>query len=552
MTRSSHEHDHNDDRDKAAALLIQRNYRGYRTRRQLDGCNISADTRWSDAVHRLRLEQANKSSNKGENDVTSRWKRGQLLAGQIAGGEKMDSSPANQGRDGGADASVEGGPSLETAHRTDGEQKLAQGDTKVGHVPGAQENGKVDNIRSIADPHQKALKLIEWWTRASKAQELSKMMEEQYWLEMVDRKHRYGSNLKYYHKAWQEADTRDNFFKWLDQGDGKKVSLDDCPRERLDSECVIYLSSEQRRNYIVDIENGKLVWRRNRKPVDTKRNKHKDLGKGRGIVDIDEEEQHELRKDRERRALQRGVSESSLDSYLDGSSSSSSSSSSSNDGEQMSKEEKNKAAKHYQSKGHGKSRKLDVLHSSNWSDMLLRKTIGNNTWIYVFNSRHELYVGLKLTGYFQHSSFLYGGRVLSAGLLKVDNGTLTSLSPLSGHYRAGTAHFRYFVKKLQDSGVDLDRVALSKSLLMLAGMEKYGKAMGKVKGGKKQDRKEKNRTQAKGEDEDGKGEKQSLASRLKQKLHLGSRKEEADEREEADTEDEPGEFARLKEKFKPS
>ncbi|SPC67615.1 uncharacterized protein UHOD_03662 [Ustilago sp. UG-2017b] len=533
MTRSSHEHDHNDDRDKAAALLIQRNYRGYRTRRQLDGCNISADTRLSDAVHRLRLEQANKSSNKGENDVTSRWKRGQLLAGQIAGGEKMDSSPAIQGGDGGADAPVEGGPSLETAHRTDGEQKLAQGDTKVGHVPGAPENGKVDNIRSIADPHQKALKLIEWWTRAGKAQELSKMMEEQYWLEMVDRKHRYGSNLKYYHKAWQEADTRDNFFKWLDQGDGKKVSLDDCPRERLDSECVIYLSSEQRRNYIVDIENGKLVWRRNRKPVDTKRNKHKDLGNGRGIVDIDEEEQHELRKDRERRALQRGVSESSLDSYLD--------------------EEKNKAAKHYQSKGHGKSRKLDALHSSNWSDMLLRKAIGNNTWVYVFSSRHELYVGLKLTGYFQHSSFLYGGRVLSAGLLKVDNGTLTSLSPLSGHYRAGTAHFRYFVKKLQDSGVDLDRVALSKSLLMLAGMEKYGKAMGKVKGGKKQDRKkEKNRTQAKGEDEDRKGEKQSLASRLKQKLHLGSRKEEADEREEADTEDEPGGFARLKEKFKPS
>ncbi|CBQ72805.1 conserved hypothetical protein [Sporisorium reilianum SRZ2] len=545
-----HEHDHNSDKDKAAAILIQRNYRGYRTRRQLDGCNISADTRWSDAVHRMRLEQANKQSNAGRNDVSSRWKRGKLLAGQLSGAEKMDASPGSEGGNGRTDAPVEGGPSLEPANKQDGEHSIVEADTKVGDVPGGQDGDKVDNIRSIAQDKQKGLKLIEWWTRGGKAQELSKMMEEQYWLEMVDRKHRYGSNLKYYHQAWQDADTRDNFFKWLDQGDGKHVSLDDCPRERLDSECVIYLSSEQRHNYIVDIQDGKLVWRRNGKPVDTKRNKHKDLGKGRGIVDIDQEEQQELHKHRERRALQRGVSESSLDSYLDGSSSSSSSSSS--EGEEMSKDERAKEAQHYQSKRSGKSRHMDAFNSSNWSDMLLRKTIGNNTWIYVFNSRHELYVGLKQTGYFQHSSFLYGGRVLSAGLLKVDNGTLTSLSPLSGHYRAGTAHFRYFVKKLQDSGVDLDRVTLSKSLLMLAGMEKYGKMMGKAKSSKKQDRKKKesNRTQAKGGEEEG-AKKDSLASRLKQKLSLGSKKgDEKEAGDEVDTEDKPSGLARLKEKLR--
>ncbi|EST04833.1 IQ motif, EF-hand binding site [Kalmanozyma brasiliensis GHG001] len=547
-----HEHNHDNDDDKAAALLIQRNYRGYRTRRQLDGCNISADTRWSDAVHRMRLEQANKHSANDRNDASSRWKRGKLLAGQLSGGEKMDPSSEKDGGNGRTDEPVEGGPSLESPKKEEDEHSIVGADTKVGDVPGAQDGGKVDNIRSIADRNQKGLKMIEWWTRGGKAQELSKMMEEQYWLEMVDRKHRYGSNLKYYHQAWQQADTKDNFFKWLDEGEGKEVSIDDCPRERLDSECVIYLSSEQRRNYIVDIEDGKLIWRRNGKPVDTARNKHKDMGKGRGIVDIGEEEQEEIRADRERRALQRGVSESSLDSYLDGTSSSSSSDSS--DGEEMSKDERKDEAKHYQSKRSGKSRHLDALSPSNWSDMLLRKTIGNNTWIYVFNSRHELYIGLKQTGYFQHSSFLYGGRVLSAGLLKVDNGTLTSLSPLSGHYRAGTAHFRYFVKKLQDSGVDLDRVALSKSLLMLAGMEKYGKVMSKAKSSKKQDKKkkEKNRTDANGDDEQGK-EKESLAKRLKQKLSLGSKKgkdDEVDAGEEADTEDKPSGFARLKEKLR--
>lgn len=545
----------NSDSDKAAALLIQRNYRGYRTRRQLDGCNISADTRWSDAVHRMRLEQANESSNTNRNDATSRWKRGKLLAGQLSGAEKMDSTPQSEDGKGRTDNPVEGGPSLPPANDEKDEHAIVEGDTKVGDVPGAQEGGKVDNIRSIAHPNDKGLKLIEWWTRGGKAQQLSKIMEEQYWLEMVDRKHRYGSNLKSYHQAWQKADTRDNFFKWLDHGDGKHLDLDDCPRERLDSECIIYLSSEQRRNYIVDIRDGKLVWRRNGKPVDTQRNKHKDLGEGRGIVDIGEEEQQELRKTRERRALQRGVSESSIDSYLDGTSSSSSSSSS--EGEEMSKDEKTKEANHYQSKGSGKSRRLDALNPSNWTDMLLRKTIGNNTWIYVFNSRHELYIGLKQTGYFQHSSFLYGGRVLSAGLLKVDNGTLTSLSPLSGHYRAGTAHFRYFVKKLQDSGVDLDHVTLSKSLLMLAGMEKYGKLMSKAKSSKKQDkeREQQKRTQVKEEDE--KIGKETLARRLKQKLRLSSKTDDGSELEldagdEADTGEKPGRIQSLKDKLKAS
>lgn len=210
----------------------------------------------------------------------------------------------------------------------------------------------------------------------------------------------------------------------------------------------------------------------------------------------------------------------------------------------MSKEERTQAAKHYQSKRSGKSRHLDALNSANWSDMLLRKTIGNNTWIYVFNSRHELYIGLKQTGYFQHSSFLYGGRVLSAGLLKVDNGTLTSLSPLSGHYRAGTAHFRYFVKKLQDSGVDLDRVTLSKSLLMLAGMEKYGKMMSKTKSSKKKEKKEKKHKQTEA-DEDDNSQHKSLSERIKHKLHIGSKssKENGDEHK-------PSGFMKLKEKLK--
>lgn len=47
-------------------------------------------------------------------------------------------------------------------------------------------------------------------------------------------------------------------------------------------------------------------------------------------------------------------------------------------------------------------------------------------------------VGSAETGYFQHSSFLAGGMVTSAGLIKVKEGQIRSISPLSGHYR--TSH----------------------------------------------------------------------------------------------------------------
>lgn len=122
-------------------------------------------------------------------------------------------------------------------------------------------------------------------------------------------------------------------------------------------------------------------------------------------------------------------------------------------------------------------------------------------------SRHECLPDADIcsrhrTGGFQHSSFLFGARVTSAGLLKVrfdprvtsrslqfapphhecdrevprwvldldffshvfsdsfsslqaSDGKLTSLSPLSGHYRAGTMHFKAFVRGLEDQGVDM-------------------------------------------------------------------------------------------------
>jgi len=58
--------------------------------------------------------------------------------------------------------------------------------------------------------------------------------------------------------------------------------------------------------------------------------------------------------------------------------------------------------------------------------------------------------------------------VTSAGLIKASDGRLTSLSPLSGHYRAGTMHFKAFVRGLEEEGVDMSSVSISKSVRLLS------------------------------------------------------------------------------------
>lgn len=111
--------------------------------------------------------------------------------------------------------------------------------------------------------------------RRQEARELgrkkAKMMELQYWLEFVDTKHRHGSNLRKYHQHWKSQDTQDNFFYWLDHGDGKHLDLEECSRERLDRQQVRYLTREERQHYLVQVdEQGQLLWAKNGNKVWTK------------------------------------------------------------------------------------------------------------------------------------------------------------------------------------------------------------------------------------------------------------------------------------------
>ena len=110
----------------------------------------------------------------------------------------------------------------------------------------------------------------------------------QYFLEMVDQKHRHGSNLRKYHNFWKSQETSENFFYWLDLGAGKDVDLPECSRAKLNKEQVRYLSREERQKYMVKVDKqGLLRWAKNGEKVWTNDTMFKDSLEG--IVPLEED-----------------------------------------------------------------------------------------------------------------------------------------------------------------------------------------------------------------------------------------------------------------------
>eukprot|EP01018_Ginkgo_biloba_P001378 Gb_31509 [translate_table: standard] len=83
----------------------------------------------------------------------------------------------------------------------------------------------------------------------------------QHWLEAIDPRHRYGHNLHFYYDEWFDKKTIQPFFYWLDVGDGRNLSLDDCSREKLQKQRIKYLGPKEREQYGVVIKDGKLVYK---------------------------------------------------------------------------------------------------------------------------------------------------------------------------------------------------------------------------------------------------------------------------------------------------
>ncbi|GME22376.1 iq calmodulin-binding motif protein [Neofusicoccum parvum] len=394
------------DEEAAAAALIQRNYRGYRSRRELAGMGLDASTRWVE-VHKLSPAARSRAASDAAKE---NWRR----IGEVAR------------RAGGDDAN----------------------------------NDESSTDEDQLSPEERERRRARKAEAKREREKTAKVMDLQYWLEMVDQKHRYGSNLRAYHAEWKKSGTHENFFYWLDHGEGRNFEMPTCSRERLEREQVRYLNREERQNYLVKIDKeGRLCWAKNGERITTS-TQYKDSVNG--IVPNDD-----------------GTPAYSRDST---SSSSSSSASSIFSSGSVDDPEAEHYVNHDMQKAKG-IKKIKHVSAAAVLNHLLRRSVKPNSWIFVADTSFRLYVGIKQSGAFQHSSFLHGARISAAGLIKIKDGQLRRLSPLSGHYRPPTSNFRSFVHSLRDNGVDMSRVSISRSYAILVGLEAYVKTRRKLKSG---------------------------------------------------------------------
>ncbi|KAL8976737.1 MAG: hypothetical protein Q9177_006782, partial [Variospora cf. flavescens] len=238
--------------------------------------------------------------------------------------------------------------------------------------------------------------------------------------------HRYGSHLRKYHAEWKTRPTRENFFYWLDHGEGLGVSLANCSRDKLDSMRVRYLGREERVNYAVEVDGqGKLCWKRNGLRVNTTEQWRDSV---KGIVRVEDDAPSPS----EGLGFYVSSSESSElesnDDHDEGDSAS--------DPAERSEKQKPAAASAAIKTGwkeiaHDAKAKVwdrrPFKRSPKEADGRRKKEKKKQQWIFqakVADTSYNLYIGIKQSGAFQHSSFLHGGRVSAAGLIKVKDGQL--------------------------------------------------------------------------------------------------------------------------------
>jgi len=426
MQRLSGDLDH-EEREKAANM-IQRNYRGHRERRMLNGLSLDPSTRWVEAIREAQYRNLTKPRARGNMEHSKVGK--DIPASNVHGSGTVNVARQNW-------------------------KKIGLITRRAGGDEDSESNSSEDDENTPEQEREERRKRkLEAKMQRQKA---AKIMDLQYFLEMVDVKHRYGSNLRTYHEEWKKSDTKENFFYWLDYGEGRFIDCQGCPRERLDREQVRYLSKEERLDYLVKIDKeGRLCWAKNGARIDTTE-KYKDSIHG--IVPADDTTPAYREAGAEAATGLQDHSESSSDSEED-------------TDDTSARADKYATPEFDKAKG---VKKVSHVSAATIFNKLLRGSVKKNTWIFVADTSFRLYVGIKQSGAFQHSSFLHGSRISAAGLIKVKNGRIAKLSPLSGHYRPPVSNFRAFIHSLKDAGVDMSHVSISRSYTVLLGLEAYVK-----------------------------------------------------------------------------
>ncbi|GLT40609.1 hypothetical protein SLA2020_147280 [Shorea laevis] len=101
--------------------------------------------------------------------------------------------------------------------------------------------------------------------RDAKAQQLA----FQHWIEAIDARHRYGHNLRTYFMEWCKDEAGQPFFFWLDLGAGKELDLEECPRSKLQQQCIKYLGAQEREHYEYIVAEGQIKHKQTEELLDT-------------------------------------------------------------------------------------------------------------------------------------------------------------------------------------------------------------------------------------------------------------------------------------------
>ncbi|KAF9319643.1 hypothetical protein BG003_008599 [Podila horticola] len=233
---------------ESAATLIQSVYRGYQTRRELYGPALTASQKWRHLIDYSRIEYIHKMDAVAQSQNFSPTKPSPLKS------LKDQLSKATTTRD--------------TEDAAETTKTIINAEAPNHQDPTSSPNANESRTRWAWRRAEFLGSRLGKGSNGISTEEALVLLTE-HWLEMSDRKHRYGSNLKPYHEHWLKEDTSENFFYWLDHGKGRTLSLESRPRDRLEDQRVTYLQEHERTQYAVEVIDGLLYYRQSGRMVHT-------------------------------------------------------------------------------------------------------------------------------------------------------------------------------------------------------------------------------------------------------------------------------------------
>lgn len=230
-----------------AALEIQAHYRGLKTRRALSaGLTLTAG-RWKELANLAVQEGSFKLGDKRRSSATGE------LSSASGSGEQSETGVEEQGSEPGSRAESAAAAAVPAAAAAVEQHQAAR-----------REGWQSPVMRRTA---------FNLWQRVRRhllpiVQKRGLQLKQEHWLEVVDRKHRYGSHLRVYYEYWLSREkTEQSFFQWLEHS---REDLPECPRQVLEKTRVHYCSAQEVLQYEVVVNpQGLLQYMQSGRLVDT-------------------------------------------------------------------------------------------------------------------------------------------------------------------------------------------------------------------------------------------------------------------------------------------